>query len=447
MKKTKTNNKNDSRSVRRVPFVPRLAGAILALLMLPYGTVTAGQTAAQTASCEPISAGNAANVCEERTSSSCVLLQRFGITTDAASAEAIEEGLLRGEDPLEIVREILPDAVAAGAGESREIKMLELINQIPLGARSELFKDLAGGTPWEEIAPEILSQIPLPLAAEINHENAGSAVCGLPVPILIEEDMSPENNFPCGPPPTPYSESPVDQQALPASTVLSAGMMTSLRPGGDALAAAGIPTDCPAAVAPPRNDVGGSPESLILLSAPLRGPPLGANIHEILPKTARQTCLARAISSHVSMKTSSRGVPKAFGTTKQSRWSSSSRVPACFKPGLGDLAGISVFPSLKIAPSPLAGEGWDGGADHDIPPSSILPHKGGGRVFSTNASLQEGPGDLAGLRSSRTDIAAARRKSRRRIASILVFNCGPIQSMGCGAAISSDKKDKKETVS
>jgi hypothetical protein len=37
----------------------------------------------------------------------------------------------------------------------------------------------------------------------------------------------------------------------------------------------------------------------------------------------------------------------------------------------------------KWAPSPLAGEGWDGGTElrYEFPPTSILPHKGGGSLL------------------------------------------------------------------
>jgi hypothetical protein len=179
------------------PLGGRVLCCVLALLLLPYGTVGASPVEQNVPDADSLLISTSAQV-----------LSRLGVELPQRDALRVEEALLEGKDALEVASAALPNAV--GSIENLGMERVGLLNQIPLGVRSRLFGELARGTGWDSMAEDILAQIPLALAATIVQENALNIAMSLPVTMT---------DFPWRELPTPYGETFPTDQALPSATV------------------------------------------------------------------------------------------------------------------------------------------------------------------------------------------------------------------------------------
>lgn len=216
-------HRGSSGGVRRVPAWIRAINFMLVLSLLPYGIAQAELAQDDVVACET---SNRSESNHAAMNASLVVLSRLGIEASMSDAQQIEEAILSGADPSEISRD-LPGAFPST--EQLENRTLSLLNQIPLAARAELLKELAQGSPWESIAPEILAQVPLALAVTVSQENPLSVACSIPTQTLgVEDDCLQNKLYPTVPLPIPYGESSPAQQTQSAN-VSGAAMIGALR--------------------------------------------------------------------------------------------------------------------------------------------------------------------------------------------------------------------------
>lgn len=183
-----------------ISLLMRWVGVLLSLTMLPYGVATGAQNEAELSR-------RCAMQEQKSVSVSCMVLSRLGIQAPEIEAANIEEDLTSIE---------LPEARSAKV--SWDARTTALLEEIPLGVRTQLLKELASGKEWEAISPEILSQIPMAVAVSIAQENPTDIVCSMPVQTLGLEDLMDEEEFPFGSRSSPYGDAPSTDQAIPAAS-------------------------------------------------------------------------------------------------------------------------------------------------------------------------------------------------------------------------------------
>ncbi len=156
--------------------IKKLISSILALMLLPYGAAQAsvtqrGEMEATVAASLPSSPG------------SCAVLSRLGIETNAEDASLVEDKILSGADAVEICQQ-LPNANPGS--ECLQTKALGLLEEMPLGVRPKLIKELAAGEGLEGMAPEIIQQVSMPLVELLAQEGFNE----IPLPIPSSEESS-----------------------------------------------------------------------------------------------------------------------------------------------------------------------------------------------------------------------------------------------------------------